>query len=173
MLGQWIGTNCIYFHVICCLVDMKTKKNHGIIICFKTWLAISPHLLFCALWFWYFSFLDNNLTMIMNKKCIILEDMKYSQPHINLYCAYIFCSWGVIMLRRVESLTIILFYSSSSSLSTPFSVVINMLLWRSWKDTCNNNFETIFFRVTTNRNFKAIICYWGFNNLRMMYNIII
>ena len=73
---------------------------------------------------------------------MILSDMQHSQLHITLYWTVIFLIWGGNMLRKVESLKMILSYASLDSFISPSSGVITMLLCSSLTDTCNNNFGT-------------------------------
>ena len=69
----------------------------------------------------------------------ILSDMQHSQPHITLYQETIFFSWGVKMLRKAESLMMILLYASLASLSTPSFGGLTMLLHSSLNNTYNDN----------------------------------
>ena len=69
-----------------------------------------------------------------------LEDMQNSQQHITFYREVIFLGWGGNMLRKVESMMIILSSVSFSSFSTPYYGVITMILFCSVTYTCNKNF---------------------------------
>ena len=93
--------------------------------------------------------------------------MKHSQPHITLYLEVIFLSWGGRILRKFESLMIILLTVYLSSLFPPFSGALVMILSSPFTDTYTNNFGT-FFKCDINEDIKTIIFYWILHNLRMV-----
>ena len=68
--------------------------------------------------------------------------MQHSQPHITLYQAVTLLSWGGNMLRKVESIMMMLSSASIASFSSPYSVGITILCYSSLTDTCNENFGT-------------------------------
>ena len=68
--------------------------------------------------------------------------MKYSQPHITFYWEAIFFSWGGKILRKVESLMMILFSASLDSLSPTSYVGSTILLCIYLTNTFNNNSGT-------------------------------
>ena len=102
---------------------MTTMKSYIIFIPFKNVACyfIRPS-------FWCIATLVFELFHVKKEEWIILEVMQNSQPHINLYRADIFFSWGYIMLRSEESLMMILLSASSASFSPPSSVGITGLL---------------------------------------------
>ena len=61
--------------------------------------------------------------------CIILADMKQSQPQITLYHADIFLGWCGKILRSIESLMMILLSASLASLIPLPSDGITIILW--------------------------------------------
>ena len=54
--------------------------------------------------------------------------MQHSQPHITLYWPVIFFSWGGKMLRKVESLMMVLLSTYIDTLSTTSDGGLTMLL---------------------------------------------
>ena len=81
-----------------------------------------------------------------NDECTIFEDVQHSQPHMILYQEVVFLSWGGRILRKVESMTMILLSASIYDLNPTSYGVLNMILWTYLTVTCNNNFGTSFFR---------------------------
>ena len=102
----------------------------------------SPELMFCALWLISLRCLIWILRYVNKEKCILLADMQHLQPHISLYRAVIFLSCGGDILRKVESMMMILYSAYLASFSTPYSGEITMLFCSYINDTLNNNFET-------------------------------
>ena len=68
--------------------------------------------------------------------------MKQSQPQLTFYLSVIFLSWGGNILRKVESLIMMLYSASLSSLVTPSSGGLAILLCSSLTNNFNNNFVT-------------------------------
>ena len=130
-------------------------------------MAISPDLLFCALQLWYLIF-QKRSRHDNNYEYMLLEDIQHSHPHINLYREVIFFSWGGRILRKVESLMMILFYSPLTYFSLTSAGLPTMLLCSSDTETCNKNFG--FFGVAIKKDIKTIIFNWRLHNLRMIYN---
>ena len=59
---------------------------------------------------------------------MIFADMKNSQPHKSFYWEVVFLSWGGIILRKVESIMMLLLSESLASLSPYSSVRLTGLL---------------------------------------------
>ena len=108
-----------------------------------------------------------------NYECIILADIRHSQPHMNFYYEVIILSWGGVIFHKVESLMMILFLASLASFSPIYSGGITMLLCSPCIDTCKNKLELIFGGVTINGDVKTNIFCWRFYNLMIVYNPII
>ena len=66
---------------------------------------------------------------------MLFVDMQHSQPHITLYQAVLFLGWFGIILRKVESLMIILLSGYIVSFGPPSSGGINILLFSSLTET--------------------------------------
>ena len=73
-------------------------------------------------------------------ECIILANMKHSQPHVTLFWVVTCLSWGRNMLRKVESMMMMLSYASLAFFSPPSYGGISILLFISLTDTCSKNF---------------------------------
>ena len=105
-------------------------------------LAFSPDLLFCEFWLRLLILLKWRLLYDSNDECIILEDMQYYQPHMNLYRENIFLSWRGRIDRSVESPMMILLSTYIECLVPNSSGGPTMLLWSSRTYNCSNNFKT-------------------------------
>ena len=136
------GTGTHFWHgcVGSGIVNMATIIWYRILMCFKDMN-------------WYFTRSSVFLFLLLSLRCfrrqphyvnmeeyIVLSDMQHSQTHVTLYWSVIFFSWCVKMLRKVESLIVVLLSASLASLGPPSSGGINMLLWSSLTNTWNNNF---------------------------------
>ena len=81
-----------------------------------------------------------------------------------------FFGWFGRILRKVESLMMILFSGSLNYLSPPSYGEIASILWSSRTDTWNKNFGISCFLYTINGYLNTIIFYWILHNLSMLYN---
>ena len=75
-------------------------------------------------------------------ECIFLVDMQHSQPYLSLYRAFFFLGCGGNLLRKFESLVMMLSSAYLASFSPPSLVVLAIILCISLTDTYNNNFGT-------------------------------
>ena len=133
-------------------------------------MEISPDLLFLYLRLWYLSFSKKShawITMVN----LCSWNLCNTHNHAWLFIErFYFFYWSGRILRKVESLMMILLSGSISSFSPPYYGGIKMLLYSSLIETYNNNFGTIFFLFIINGYVSTIICYWIFHKLRMVYN---
>ena len=63
-----------------------------------------------------------------NEKCMLLEYIQHSHPHINCYWEVMFLSWDDRIFCKVDSLMIILLSSSLASFSPHSSGGITLIL---------------------------------------------
>ena len=131
-----------YGHVWVSVANITPIRSYWIIICFNdtTWYFNRTSFLpILTLLFDSFRWKSRQF----NKEIMhTLVYMKHSQQHITLYQADIFFGSDDRMLCSLESLMMILLYSSLDSLITPYANGLNMLLWSYTTNTCDINFGT-------------------------------
>ena len=143
MILLWIYTHCWLYHIRCFCINMMPIWHACIFICFTY-----------AIWFFTRSSVLRILALIFeflkywsrhdsNEECINFKNIKHLQPHMTLYCADIFFSWGGNSERNVKSLIMILFSAFIASLSPPYTESPTRMLWSSQMDTCSYFFGTI------------------------------
>ena len=176
MIWLCIRTNCCLWHIICFGINMKPMWHHYIFICFIYAILFFTRPSVLRTLYIYIYILNNDHSMKVMRNVWFLADMQNSQPHMNLYLDDICFHWGDNSERNVESLIMILFSASLTSLSPPLYVSLIRLLWSSLTDTCSKKIETSYGPVGTsifNFQFHTIIDNWWLHNLWMLHNTVI
>ena len=135
-------THICHSHLCGSILNMTSVIYYIILKVSNRQLDNSPDLMFCALWLLSLRCLRLRSLRVKKDECILLADMQYSQPHTTLYRAVVLLICGDNMLRKVESMMMMLSSVSLASFSPPSSGGLTMLLYSSLTDTFNNNFGT-------------------------------
>ena len=142
MIWPWIHTHCWIFHIIYFGLNTTLMWHDRIFICFIYANLLFPQT-FCFDNFrfdpWVFKCRSRHDS---NEECILLADIKHSQPHITLYLDDVFLNWGGNNKRNFKSLIMILLSASLASLIPPSSGTLTRLLWIYRTYNWSNNFGT-------------------------------
>ena len=98
---------------------MTFMCHHCIFICFIYVMCILTRPSFLINLALIFEFLKYPSHQESNDECILLAEIKHSQPHTTLYHSSVCCNCGVNSKQNVESLIIIISSSSLVSLRLP------------------------------------------------------
>ena len=142
MIRLRIFAHCSLFHIRLFGINMTPMWHHYIFICFINvmWLFTRPSDL--SIFDFIFHFFKYLSRQDSNDECIILAEMQHSQPHMTFYCVEFVLNWDGNSERNVESLIIILSYSSLASLRPPSLGSLTGLFWSYLMNTWSNNFGT-------------------------------
>ena len=136
---------CAYFslcHIREFGINMTPMWHHGIFICFIYVMCFFTRPSAVIILDFIFHFLKYLPRQDINDECILLAEMQHLQPHIALYREDIYFNWGDNSELNVESLKIILSYSSLASLRLPSLGSLTRLLCSSLMETWSNKCGT-------------------------------
>ena len=110
-----------------------------IFICFMYAILFYPSSYVLSSLYLILEFLKCRSCHDSNEECIIFSYIQYSQPHITLYFDE-FLKWDGNNKRNVESLIMILFSASISSLIPLYTGILTKLLLFYQTETLSNSF---------------------------------